>query len=310
MVRLPLLETGENQYRFRQFRGRPIDSVIYSPLEFRENIDRECKRIVRYHSRFSLAVFEVGKRYENSTLIHRFVRTIHRRFRDTDEIGWHRQGQIGVMMPLTPSEGAQQLVEQISSIFSSFTSPPPFTIYSYPSDNWPKRYRLENFLTYLNIFTLAGHLFTLPIPKSDEFNTLMARERGLADRNGNVFSLIIFRMANLPPGISVQRRLLLSLCSRLRDTDEVGLYNDRNLGAIIPYASHQNAQQIAESVCHDLSLPANNETFIVYTYPENWFSDQRSDLSLEPGTVVQSRPLTSTVHAESPVSCLPSDTHR
>jgi hypothetical protein len=304
MIRVSGLEAGKNQYRFWRFRGRPIDSVIYSPLEFRENIDHECKRIVRYRSRFSLAIFEVG-RYENSTLIHRFVRTIHRRFRDTDEIGWHRQGQIGVMMPITPSVGAWQVAEQISSLFSSYTSPPPFTIYSYPSDNWPKRHRLENFFTHLNIFTLADRLFTLPISKSDEFNTLLARERGRADRNGNVFSLIIFRMANLPPGISVQRQMILSLCSRLRDTDEVGWYNDRHLGVVIPYASCQNAQQIAENVCSDLSLPANNETFIVYTYPENWLSDQRSDLSLEPGPVVQSRPLTSTTPAESSASCLP-----
>jgi hypothetical protein len=121
MIRVSGLEAGKNQYRFWRFRGRPIDSVIYSPLEFRENIDHECKRIVRYRSRFSLAIFEVG-RYENSTLIHRFVRTIHRRFRDTDEIGWHRQGQIGVMMPITPSVGAWQVAEQISSLFSSYTA--------------------------------------------------------------------------------------------------------------------------------------------------------------------------------------------
>jgi hypothetical protein len=287
MLGVPVLDTEENRYKFWQFRGRPKDRVIYSRREFRESIDRECERIVRYHSRFSLAIFEVGSRYENSTSIHRFVRTIHQRFRNTDEIGWYRQSQIGVMMPLTPLEGAWQLAGQISNSCSSFTAPPPFTIYSYPSDNWPKRHRLENFFTSMNIFTRAGHLFTLPIPKSDKFHTLMARERGRADRNGNVFSLIIFRMANLPPGISAQRQVRLSLCSRLRDTDEFGWYSDRHLGVIIPYANRLNAHHIAESICSDLSLPANNETFTIYTYPENWFSDH----SLEPGPVVQSGPL-------------------
>ena len=308
MVRAPMLEAGEIRYRFRRFLGRPTVSLIYSPREFRENIDRECERAVRYHSRFSLAIFEVGARDENSILIRRFVRAIHHRFRDTDEIGWYRPGQIGVMMPFTPSEGAWQLAEHLSNFLSSLTSPPPFTIYSYPSDNWPKRYRLEKFLSYLNIYALANRLFILPTPKSSEFHTLLARERGRADRNGNVFSLIIFRMANLPPGISIQRRMLVSLCCRLRDADEFGWYNDRHLGAIIPYASRQNAQCIAESICRDLSLPANNETFIIYTYPENWFSDERSDLFLEPGPVVQSGSLASTTPTESPVGCLPSDT--
>jgi len=303
MDRELVLEAGANRYRFRRFRGRPLVSVIYSPREFREIINRECARAVRYHSRFSLAIFEVGTRDENSVLIRRFVRTIHRRFRDTDEIGWYRRGQIGVMMPFTPSEGARHLAEHVSEIISSLALPPPFTIYSYPSDNWPKHPRLEKFLTYLNVFARAGRPFISPTPKSNEFHSLMARERGRADRNGNIFSLIIFKMANLPPGISVQRRILVSLGGRLRDIDEFGWYDDRHLGAIIPYASRQNAQRIAEGICRDLSLPANNETFIVYTYPESWFSDQLSDLSLKPVPVVQLESLVSTTPVESPVGC-------
>jgi len=130
MDRELVLEAGANRYRFRRFRGRPLVSVIYSPREFREIINRECARAVRYHSRFSLAIFEVGTRDENSVLIRRFVRTIHRRFRDTDEIGWYRRGQIGVMMPFTPTEGARHLAEHVSDIISSLALPPPFTIYS------------------------------------------------------------------------------------------------------------------------------------------------------------------------------------
>jgi lipopolysaccharide/colanic/teichoic acid biosynthesis glycosyltransferase len=308
MDKAPVLGTGANRYRFQRFRGRPIIGIIYSPLEFRGVIARECVRAVRYHSRFSLAIFEVGTRDESSILIRHFVRTIHRRFRDTDEIGWYRRGQIGVMMPFTPSEGARQLAEHVSEIISSLTAPPPFTIYSYPSDNWPKHNRLEKFLNYLNVFARAGRLFILPTPKSNEFHSLIARERGRADRNGNIFSLIIFKMANLPPGISVQRRLLVTLGNRLRDIDEFGWYDERHLGAIIPYASRLNAQRIAENICHDLSLPANDETFIVYTYPESWFSDERSDLSLEPRPVMQSKSLVSTTPAGSVVDCPSNDT--
>jgi len=282
------LERGAKQYRSWRSRGQPLVGVIYSPREFREIIDRECARAVRYRSRFSLAIFEVGTRDENNVLTRQFVRTIHRRFRDTDEIGWYRRGQIGVMMPFTPSEGARQLAEHISAIISSLAVPPPFTIYSYPSDNWPKHNRLEKFLAYLNVVAGAGRQFVAPTSKSSEFHLLMARERGRADRNGNIFSLIIFRMANLPPGISVQRRLLTSLGSRLRDIDEYGWYDERHLGAIIPYASRQNAKRIAENICRDLALPAGDETFIVYTYPESWFSDERLDLSLKPRPVAQS----------------------
>jgi len=123
MDRAPALETGTRRYRFRRFRGRPTVSIIYSPREFREIIDRECVQAVRYHGRFSLAIFEVGARDENSTQIRRFVRTIHHRCRATDEIGWYRTGQIGVMMPFTPLEGARQLAEHVSSLLSSLASP-------------------------------------------------------------------------------------------------------------------------------------------------------------------------------------------
>jgi lipopolysaccharide/colanic/teichoic acid biosynthesis glycosyltransferase len=308
MNKAPVLGTGANRYRFRRFRGRPLIGIIYSPREFREMIARECVRAVRYHSRFSLAIFEIGTQDENSVLIRQFVRTVHRRFRDTDEIGWYRRGQIGVMMPFTPSEGAHQLAEHVSGIISSLTAPPPFTIYSYPSDNWPKHRRLEKFLNYLNVFAGASRLFILPTPKSNEFHSLIARERGRADRNGNIFSLIIFKMANLPPGLSVQRRLLVTLGNRLRDIDEFGWYDERHLGAIIPYASRQNAQRIAENICRDLSLPANDETFIVYTYPESRLSDERLDLSLKPSPVVQSAPLVSATPAGSAVGCPSNDT--
>jgi lipopolysaccharide/colanic/teichoic acid biosynthesis glycosyltransferase len=297
----PVLDTGAGRRLFRRFRGRSLAGVICSPREFREIIHRECVRAVRYHSRFSLAIFEVGTRDENSVLIRRFVRTIHRRFRDTDEIGWYRKGQIGVLMPFTPSEGARQLAEHVSELISSLTLPPPFTIYSYPSDNWPKRHRLEKFLPYLNLVAGLGRLFADPTTKSNEFHSLMARERGRADRNGNIFSLIIFKMANLPPGVSVQRRLLVSLGNRLRDIDEFGWYDERHLGAIIPYASRQNGQRIAESICRDLALPVSDETFVVYTYPDSWFSDERSDLSLKPIPVVPAKPSVKTLPTGSTV---------
>ena len=50
MDRAPVLETGANRYRFRRFRGRLTVSVIYSPREFREIINRECEWAARFHS--------------------------------------------------------------------------------------------------------------------------------------------------------------------------------------------------------------------------------------------------------------------
>ena len=64
MTRALATEKGANRYRIRRFRSRPTLSIIHSPREFQEIITHECERANRYHSRFSLAVFEVGIRNE------------------------------------------------------------------------------------------------------------------------------------------------------------------------------------------------------------------------------------------------------
>jgi lipopolysaccharide/colanic/teichoic acid biosynthesis glycosyltransferase len=308
MERAPAVETGVSRYLAQRLRGSSTISVIYSPHEFREIIDRECEWADRYHGRFSLAVFEVDTRDENSALIRSVVRTIHHRFRNTDELGWYRRGQVGVIMPFTPSEGAWKLAEDVSNVISSFTSPPPFTIYSYPSENWPKRHHLGGFAGFLNIVALLRRLLTPPTPRSAEFHALIARERGRADRNGNVFSLVIFRMANLPPGISVQRRMLMTLRSRLRDTDELGWYDDQLLGAILPYASRQDAQRIAENICTSMSIPASTEIFRVYTYPDSWFSGQRLAAALDSTPAIPAESPAAPMEEPPPVNRWPSET--
>ena len=126
-------ESSANRYRFKRLKGRTTVGVIYSPREFHAMVAQECDRAGRYQTRFSLAVFEVGTHDESSVLIRRLVRTIHNRFRNTDDLGWYRRGQIGIVMPFTPPEGAWKLAEYVSQVISSITLPPPFTIYSYPS---------------------------------------------------------------------------------------------------------------------------------------------------------------------------------
>ena len=78
------------------FRQAPGLCPIYTPSEFHRLLKQECLRADCYQSRFSLAVFEVGTRDENSVLIRRLVRTIHNRFRRTDELGWYTSRQLGI----------------------------------------------------------------------------------------------------------------------------------------------------------------------------------------------------------------------
>jgi len=247
-------------------------SAIYTPFEFRRVIDRECKRADRFHNRFSLAVFEVGTPDENSALIRRLVRTIHNRFRRTDELGWYSRQQIGVILPFTPEEGAWRLAEYVSQVIASVTSPPAFTIYSYPSRNWPRKRFSRRYLAALSVGAFLNRRFGDQARKSDEFHVLIARERARADRIGHTFSLLVFRLAPLGDNRLAVRRLVSMLNRRLRDTDEMGWYDDTHLGAILPYVDREAAGKIADSITK-AAFGSARKMYTIYTYPESWFPD-------------------------------------
>ena len=119
-------------------RKQPFSS-IYTVSEFHDRLDNECERADRYHKRLSLAIFEVGTGDENNAVVRRLVRTLYRRFRDIDELGWFSNSQIGVILPYTPTKGAWKLAEDVCELISTLSTSPPFTIYSYPSENWPRK---------------------------------------------------------------------------------------------------------------------------------------------------------------------------
>ncbi|MBN1558021.1 MAG: sugar transferase [Lentisphaerae bacterium] len=252
---------------FRQSSGV---SPIYTPREFRQLLDRECRRADRYRSRFSLAVFEVGTSDENSVLIRRLVRTMHNRFRRTDELGWYSRRELGVMLPFTPAEGAWKVAEYVSEIVAAVTSPPAFTIYTYPSDNWPRRTWWQRLFGPGSVGARLNRLKPIGVSRPDDFHSLIVRERARADRNGHNFSLLVFRLSGAPQQAAAERRLVSQLNERLRDTDEMGWYDPRHVGAILPYVIREDAEKIADALCRTV-FGEPRRIYTVYTYPDSWF---------------------------------------
>lgn len=248
-----------------------VPSAIHTPGEFHQIIDMECARCDRYGNRFSLALFDVGTSNENSILIRRLVRTLHHRFRSTDDVGWYSRRQIGVIMPFTPAEGAWKLAEYICSLLVSMTSPPAFAIFSYPSQNWPRTPLNRRISRALGLGSLADVLRGSRIPRAAEFHALIARERSRSDRNGNIFSLVLFDLSGAPARGIQARKLVNALMMRLRDTDEIGMLSGTHLGAILPYSDAASATRISEGVCRASNVPAKG-LFTVYTYPDGWFA--------------------------------------
>ena len=112
----------------------------------------------------------------------------------------------------------------------------------------------------------APHLYGVQSAKV--FCTLLERERACADRNDNVFSIVVFNVGD--PDVNTDRvqHVARVLASRRRSTDEAGWLDDRSLGILLRYTSTAGACRLANDVCYAISSSAPPPKYTVYTYPD------------------------------------------
>jgi lipopolysaccharide/colanic/teichoic acid biosynthesis glycosyltransferase len=261
-------------------RSRELNA-IYSAREFHERINNECALADRYNQRFSLALFEMGNQNENSVAVRRLVRTLYSRFRNIDELGWYSNRQIGVILPYTPAEGAWTLAENVCALISSILEPPPFTIYTYPSEKWPKKSK-KKIRGFLTLFDWLHQLQKIrPISSDNKFREILTLERERSNRTNNIFSLIVFDIGLFGAKSVITRRLIRILYRRIRITDKLGWYDNQHIGIILPCTSFENAHKMAKSFCREADITQFN-CYTVITYPSN------RDLSNKDDSIKQS----------------------
>jgi lipopolysaccharide/colanic/teichoic acid biosynthesis glycosyltransferase len=99
-------------------------------------IRRECARADRNGREFSLVLFRIRSDTRHAVSVYRLARTILRRVRLTDEVGWFTDRYLCVLLPDTPPIGARAFAEGVCDIISSRKLPRPLAIvYSYP-EQW------------------------------------------------------------------------------------------------------------------------------------------------------------------------------
>jgi lipopolysaccharide/colanic/teichoic acid biosynthesis glycosyltransferase len=105
---------------------------------------------------------------------------------------------------------------------------------------------------------------------------LIRRECARADRNGEVFSLVLFRVA----GNGKRRRSLAAhrlarvMLKRARLTDDVGWVGEQHLAVILPDTSPQGARAFADGVCNVIARRDLRPLAMVYTYPRDGATNQ------------------------------------
>jgi len=103
------------------------------------------------------------------------------------------------------------------------------------------------------------------------------RERARADRTGHEFALVLFRVKHAAKVTHSVERLIRTVVARSRTTDEVGWFNEKFLGVILPDTNSAGAWRLAEDVCELVAGKMHRPIYAVYTYPREWYDGEDTD---------------------------------
>jgi len=106
---------------------------VHSVERFRVILERERARADRNGHQFSVVAFDIDNPKANSTNANQFASVLLKRIRFTDDLGWFDNHRIAALLPETTSVGARSMAENVCQILSATTSPPKYTIHTYPS---------------------------------------------------------------------------------------------------------------------------------------------------------------------------------
>lgn len=117
----------------------------------------------------------------------------------------------------------------------------------------------------------------------EQFRWAIERESQRVDRlNASEISLVLFRV-----GKGERRRatirLVRTILSRVRVTDDVGWYDREHIGLILPETASAGAWSLAEAICQAVSRHGTRPLCTMYNYPAAGQNEaQQPDRASEP----------------------------
>jgi lipopolysaccharide/colanic/teichoic acid biosynthesis glycosyltransferase len=108
---------------------------------------------------------------------------------------------------------------------------------------------------------------------ADKLRRILERERARSDRTGEPLSLVTFS-PRCPESESRTPVLVAKvLRGRLRSTDVAGWLDGRQIAVILPTSPAAGAWKVADDVCVEFPKDVPPPICTVYTYPQDWPSD-------------------------------------
>jgi len=109
------------------------------------------------------------------------------------------------------------------------------------------------------------------LPSPPQVDRIIVRETARAERNGQHFSVVVFRVKEGRGGRrspAAERRLARALLRRIRLTDEVGWFDECNLCALLTDTPAAGARIFGDAVCDEVARKAPRPRYVIYTYPD------------------------------------------
>jgi len=101
----------------------------------------------------------------------------------------------------------------------------------------------------------------------EAFSTILKSERSRSDRTQNEFSMIIFDVEEPGKDNILFRNLVEMLSSRLRISDEMGLFDKGSLAVLLPDTSSKGALVLADIISTEIAALTQPPLYTVYSYP-------------------------------------------
>ena len=83
----------------------------------------------------------------------------------------------------------------------------------------------------------------------EAFRQAIAKERNRSDRSNQEYSLLIFSLAIESEEDERIGRAIADIRERIRAIDEIGWYEENQLGIILPFTSMDGADSLADEIC-------------------------------------------------------------
>jgi hypothetical protein len=129
MIRRP------NTSDFKRVRVKRTVRTLLSPEQMNIALERESARVDRKSGgALVLVLFRVPSEKRNKLSGIRLAKTILKRIRVTDELGWFDNEHLGLLLPETSRTGAWRLAQQVCDVVARHGPRPLCTLYSYGAD--------------------------------------------------------------------------------------------------------------------------------------------------------------------------------